>query len=63
MTAKQKTVTTMAAAGAVVIAAAGVTAAAYNSRPVKMKRMIRRAGRAMDGVGSMLSDMAHMVGM
>jgi len=40
--------------------ATGVAIAAYNSRPAKTKRMVRRAGRTMESVGGMLTAMGQI---
>ena len=40
--------------------ATGVALAAYNSRPAKAKRMVKRASRTMENVGGMLTAMAQV---
>lgn len=55
-----KTVVSAAATAAAMAAVAGAAYAAYNSRPMKIKRMIRRAGNTVDNFGRMLTDMAKM---
>lgn len=57
---KSRRAVTAAATGAAVAAVAGAAYAAYNSRPMKTRRVIRRAGHAVDQVGRMLADMAKM---
>ena len=56
-----KTVVKMAAVTSAATAA-GIAIAAYNSRAMKTRRMIRRAGRTMDNVGQVLTAMAQITG-
>lgn len=60
---KTKSMIISAAAVGTVITAAGVTAAVYNSRPMRMRRMVRRTGRAMNNVGEMLTHLSQMTQM
>ena len=45
------------AAGAVM----GVGIAAYNSKPMRARRMVKRAGKTLDTVGGMMKNVASMV--
>ena len=54
-----KTFITAAGAG-VAFCAAGIAYSAYNSRPMKTRRMVKRASRAMENVGGMLTAMAQV---
>ena len=40
--------------------ATGIALAAYNSRPAKTKRMVKRATKTMENVGGMLTAMAQV---
>jgi hypothetical protein len=55
----KKTAISLAALGSV-IAAAGAAYAVYNSRAMRMKRLLRRAGKTMGGVGSVLTMLSNM---
>lgn len=50
---------TAAGAGAA-FCAAGIAYSAYNSRPMKTKRMVKRATKTMENVGGMLTAMAQV---
>ena len=53
--------TFIAAAGAgAAFCAAGLAYSAYNSRPMKTKRMVKRASKTMANVGGMLTAMAQV---
>ena len=54
-----KTFITAAGAGAA-FCAAGIAYSAYNSRPMKTKRMVKRASKTMESVGGMLTAMAQV---
>lgn len=54
-----KTFITAAGAGAA-FCAAGIAYSAYNSRPMKTKRMVKRASKTMESVGGMLTAMAQI---
>ncbi len=42
------------------VGAAAFAISAYNSRPMKTKRMVKKATRAMGNVGGMLTAMAQI---
>lgn len=47
------------AAGTVMMGAAmGACIAAYNSKPMKVRRMVKRTGKTLDAVGGMLKNTA-----
>lgn len=51
----------LTAAGAgTAFCAAGVAYAAYNSRPMKTKRMVKRASKTMQNVGGMLTALSQV---
>ena len=53
--------TFITAAGATAaFCAAGIAYSAYNSRPMKTKRMVKRASKTMENVGGMLTAMAQV---
>ena len=55
MTDKQMKTAAGIAAGTVAMGAMmGMGIAAYNSKPMKMRRMIKRTGKTLDAVGGML---------
>ena len=49
-----------AAGAAAAFCAAGIAYSAYNSRPMKTKRMVKRASKTMENVGGMLTAMAQV---
>ena len=54
-----KTFITAAGAGAA-FCAAGIAYSAYNSRPMKTRRMVKRASKTMENVGGMLTALAQV---
>ena len=54
-----KTFITAAGAGAA-FCVAGIAYSAYNSRPMKTRRMVKRASKTMENVGGMLTAMAQI---
>lgn len=61
MTDKQmKTAAGIAAGTMVVGAAMGMGIAAYNSKPMRTRRMVKKAGKTLDTVGGMLMSVASM---
>ena len=54
-----KTFITAAGVGAA-FCATGIAYSAYNSRPMKTRRMVKRASRTMENVGGMLTAMAQV---
>ena len=59
MTDKQLKTAAGIAAGTVMMGAVmGMGIAAYNSKPMRAKRMIKRAGRTLDTVGGVLKNVA-----
>ena len=59
MTDKQMKTAAGIAAGTVAMGAMrGMGIAAYNSKPMKMRRMIKRTGKTLDAVGGMLKSTA-----
>ena len=53
--------TFITAAGATAaFCAAGIAYSAYNSRPMKTKRLVKRASKTMENVGGMLTAMAQV---
>ena len=57
---KKKAVMSVAAVGGAV-AVVGVAMATYNSKPMRTRRMMKKAGRTMGNVGSMLTTLSNMV--
>ncbi len=58
---KNSTKAIMAVAGVgTALGAAALAVTAYNSRPMRTKRMIKRAKNAMGNVGGMLTAMAQI---
>ena len=59
MTDKQMKTAAGIAAGTVAMGAMmGMGIAAYNSKPMKMRRMIKRTGQTLEAVGGMLNNTA-----
>lgn len=62
MTDKQMKTAAGIAAGTVMMGAVmGVGIAAYNSKPMRGRRMVKRAGKTLDTVGGMMKNVASMV--
>ncbi len=59
MNKKAKTIMTVTGVGTM-LGATAFAISAYNSRPMKTKRMVKRATRAMGNVGGMLTAMAQL---